>query len=649
LAVSAPDVLQWTTCEGRDGWDHPLAIPDELAAECLNVVLKRGSLPAKRGGASVVTLTGTAYSGHAALYPYVPGQVLSAAELFIVSQDATVKMLKVLAAAATGLTLMDPVTSATGFSFAVLNGDIFIAYKSAQNRLHYYRSGGGDVIRTGLAPPAAATVANQGAGAYAAIPRWYRIQWRNSTTAPTRRSNLGAAVAFTPSGAGASARVTFPASGAEGGDIAAVYGAAQSIDGPYYELAVVDTFVSAFYDDTTLPANYNLGTLAPVEGSFYPFPSVKYLLSDGTRLFGLGVWATSAGVSLEPKDGRVYFTPAIGSALGSDDQRIQNTVTQSDWIDLNINGGGVDRGLAGPLNNTVYAFQSQGIYGLIPTGQATAPFRRVVIDSNHGALSNESIIVAEDEGGAPAIYFLDPLDGPRRLTLGSEQQWLGRDVSDLWATVNLAATIPAHGVYDRTNKRVLWWIATGVSATPNAMIVFHVTLGRLAENNEVRGGWAYWTGPFAAANCSTLFATTLAATRPISQTAYAGGASLLLRQDTSTSDNGTAFQAYATSKAFNQGLSRRKRITEGYLAAKAQASTTIRQTVITDYGAASADDDVVLTAGGTETRVDKRYEGVDTADAKVMQIRLGDASAVASTWQLDRWEGIDEVQSGAKS
>jgi hypothetical protein len=45
------------------------------------------------------------------------------------------------------------------------------------------------------------------------------------------------------------------------------------------------------FDDTRNPTtDYPLLAFAPLEGANTPFPSVKYLGSDGRHLFGFGVW-----------------------------------------------------------------------------------------------------------------------------------------------------------------------------------------------------------------------------------------------------------------------------------------------------------------------------------------------------------------------
>jgi hypothetical protein len=646
--------LSWSECLGRDGWDNPLNIPENMAQEAVNVTVSSGQLCAKRPGSAAVTLTGDAFTGYNRVFRFIPAQDETVAELWIVSTDGTTKILRVPIAAAVNLTLKDPVTGhPTEISAAALNGKFYLAYQSGVNRLHVYNPAESttDVRRAGLPAPAAPGVADTGGGSYAAIPRFYAIAWQRIVGGVTvSQSNMSAATAFTPSGSGAAARVTKPAAASEGETHWVVFASASSANGPFYQLAQV-AVATTTYDDSAAPSSYATNPASPVIGSNYPFPSVKYLVSDGNRLLGLGVWETTAGDSVAPVPGRVYVTPVLGStnpALG-DDERFQNTLAQSDWISLNINGGGIDRGLSGPINNVVYAFQSAGIYALIPTGSATIPYRRFVLTRVHGSVSNQSQVVGEDANGAPAVYFLSPLDGPRRITLGSQIEWLGKDVTDIWATVNLSASIPAHGIYDQARKQVIWWIATGNSDTPDTMIVFNVTLG-VSDGQSARRGWTKWTGPLAAARCSVSFSSTLASSRPVSLVPYRGDATTLARQDgTSNQDFGAvSYQAYVRSKAFNiTSQLRRERVLEAFLTAKAQAATTIRQTLTKDWGTETKTADISIAPAGSETYVRPRGDDSDFSDNIVVDIQLGDASAANSTFTLVRWDSTAEILTGA--
>src|SRR6185436_16308050 len=93
-------------------------------------------------------------------------------------------------------------------------------------------------------------------------------------------------------------------------------------------------------------------------GANTPWPSVKYLTTDGARLIGLGAYALTADGAMPPKRGRVNFSPALDSSGIQDDERVSDTTEIQGWIDLSRNAEGVDRGLA-RLGNTIYAFQSR--------------------------------------------------------------------------------------------------------------------------------------------------------------------------------------------------------------------------------------------------------------------------------------------------
>lgn len=631
-----------------------------MGTEMLNVIFQDGGLAKKRGGSSAVTLSSNPADPIVSMTRWVPGQTLSAAELFIVDSDATTPEISRIASAntRTALTLTDAISSRPqDVTWASLGGILYVAYDSTLNRLHRYDPSASTtaIVRAGLAAPVAATVANTGAGSYAATLRYYRIQYlvragASATGIIKRQSNLGPAVSFTPSGSGTAARITKPAAINEGEDFWVVYGAT-SVDGPYYFLAQVAVGTTT-YDDTAAPSTYSDGEVAPLEGAYYPFPSVKSLLSDGIRLFGLGVWETAAGDSVLPVPGRVYFSSPINATDSDTQESVPFTVDGDNYVDLSINGtGGVDRGLGGPINGVVFAFQSQGIYMLIPTGQATAPFRRVVVSQAHGAVTAECIVNGEDERGQPCIYFLDPTDGPRRVGVGATVEWLGKDCDDLWQTVNLAATGKvAWGVYDPREKLVLWGIATNGANYPNRIIAFDVTHGRMDEVNSVRGGWVTWTGPLTEAAAAVMFPTTLDATRPLTETLYVGPTSsaILARQDSSVTDYGTvAFQAYIQSKAFDwEPIGRTKRVMRAFVVALKSASYTILQSLISDWGFETRTTTVALTGGTNQTRV-RAQADLDMASLITAQVRLGDASAVASYWELDRWEAEVEVETGA--
>jgi hypothetical protein len=90
-----------------------------------------------------------------------------------------------------------------------LNGKRFMAYDSTQDRLHVYdpNLASPRVRRVGLATPAAPTAADTGgAGAYAAVQRWYRVRWLQWTGGVViRRSEPSTSTSFHAIGRGSGA------------------------------------------------------------------------------------------------------------------------------------------------------------------------------------------------------------------------------------------------------------------------------------------------------------------------------------------------------------------------------------------------------------------------------------------------------------
>ena len=101
-------------------------------------------------------------------------------------------------------------------------------------------------------------------------------------------------------------------------------------------------------------------------------------------------------------------------------------------------------------------------------------------------------------------------------------------------------------------------------------------------------------------------------------------------------DDGVAFQAYVDSRVLSPSgeLSPLGYVREGHIVAKPAASTTIRLRLTADYDRTPATSDVDLTPEGTETAVLPMFESMQEADITVAQVRIGDASAVASYWAL---------------
>lgn len=617
-----------------------------MCAEARNISLYQGGIGSKRAGSTAISVNN--FSEENALFEFVPGQDLTASELFVVDNSGTKQILRCAAGSSfSALTLKDNIaTEAYTFSVATLNGKCYMAYDSTVNRLHVFDPGLSTttVRRAGMGTPAAPTGADDAAGALS-LTRSYKVAFTEQRSSVTvRRSELSPVLTRTIT-LKAGSTITKPASISESETHWELY-ASDTATGTFYLMATTAVGTTT-YDDTA--SAITTTTAEPTVGSNTPFPSVKFLGTTGSRLYGLGVWESTAGDSLSPKNGRFFFGPVLDSSSVHDDERINNTTSLQGWIDLARNAGSPDRGVTNrPVNNVIYAFQADTHYGLIPTESDTTPYRRVTY-SGVGAVSNQSIVIADAHDGSSAVYFLDPVRGP--YTQGGKfgLKWCGKDVKDVWDTFNRdATTLTAWGLWFPDRNQVKWWIAINGSNTPNFVLTLDVTEQFLDEDGDLRGGFTTEDGNWAAAMCGCLFSTTMSATRSRTRVPYVGrtSATEILRYDESvTSDNGTTFQAYTTSGAL-AAETHLFELQRSYLRAGASSGVSIQQSLVRNFGDETARTSTVsLTASGSETTVLRKFEDAALQDADAVQVTLGDASATASAWQLFGWTA--EVKPGA--
>lgn len=650
--ATKPQDIVWAKNRGRNGWDPVFDVGLDQSVESLNVHLYDGGLGTRRGGSVSITITGVTGPINA-LIEYIPGQDLSAAELFVVDGSATTKILRCAAGSTfTNLTLADNVASEPyTVSAAVLNGKLYLAYDSTVNRLHVFDPGTSTTLvrRSGMGITAAPTAANTGAGAYAATLRYYRTRLAEIRSGLTiREGEASPAVSFTPSGAGTAARVSRPSGLNESETHWVLMGSTD--DAIYYDLSTIAIGTTTF-DDSVNPSAYaSTYTASPTAGSLVPFPSVKCLGTDGNRLYGFGVWETTAGDSLSPKNGRFYFGPVIGASVTphavDDDERINNSTLLSGWIDVARNSGAADRGCTSrPVNNVVYAFQSVGIYGFVPTESPTQPYRREVISSTVGNMSQQAIVMATDRLGRACCFFIDPIKGPYTVGGSDGLRWCGKDLADLWATITKdASVLSCHGLWHPDRDQVWFFVGVGTPTYPNTILVLDVTELRPDEDGDLRGGWTVYDGDIANTKCAVMFSNTLAAARSRVRVPYTGGVSKLLRYDESVNrDDTTTYLAYVRSGA--EAIDAKVvQVNRAYLAASAQSGVSVRQSLIRNTGDETArTSDVVLTAVGSETTVLKKFENTALQDAWCVQVQLGDAAAQNVAWSLLRWWGSVSV------
>lgn len=640
-----------------------MAVPNDMSVESVNIELREGGLGKKRMGTESVAITTVVTGGIYDAAKFVPGNDPTVAEFWFTGADvgSQQKFYRVPgnAASATSPTPVSNISRPS--SKAQLNGKFFIACPNDvagtfQNRLLVYAPNESTtaVRFAGLAPEGAPTVANTGVGTYAATPRIYRVITKRIVSGVVvSQSNPSAETAFTPSGGGTAARVTKAANSGEGETHWCVEASGTGAGDVFWQISGDIVIATTTYDDSVNPQDYPInGLVPPPFGSNYPFPSVKYLITDGVRLLGLGINATAQQTSVPPVSGRLYFTPAIGSSDMGDDERIVDTADTSGWIDLAIGGGGVDRGL-GLINNNVVAFQSNGVFVFNPTGNADIPFRRSNVFKRVGSIAGSTIVSAEDEVGQAALYFLDPINGPYRIG-NSESiiQWLGKDVKDLWNTVDLDSTSPEldfWGVYDSARKLVIWKVKRTTAAGGGSfLLVFDVTNGKLVDGDEVRYGWVQWTDIAGLSTSSAvMFASALTSPRPVAESLYIGapstgvaGALAYRALSTATQDGSTSYQGYIRSCAYRWNpLGRLKKLLFFIVFTKARAATTIRTRFIANWGQQTLDQTVSIAAVGSSEYVLPRPNPVDFTELQTLQYELGDSAAVNNTWELDGAEG----------
>ena len=653
--------LVWGSNTGQNGWDDFVNITTSQCVSARNISLHNGGLGTRRGGSRAVPITGVTAPILAA-FEHIPGQDDTASELFLVDSSGTTKILRCAAGSSfSNLTLPNNVASTpVEVSAVTLNGKLYVAYDGTTNRLKVFDPGySTTAIRyAGMGTPAAPTAADAGGvGTYAATLRYYRVAFIEVRSGVTiRRSLLGPTLSTTPDGSHLNLTVTKPASISEGETHWELYGSTDDI--LYYAIAAndVDSAITGAiavgtttYADTTAPASYANYSAAPQEGQNTPFPSVKSLGTDGSRLYGLGVWESSAGDSLAPRAGRFYFGPVLDSSDVNDDERINDTTTLSGWIDLARNAGSVDRGVTPkPVNNTIYAFQSNGTFGLVPTDSVVQPYRRVVLSNSIGNVHQKAIVIAQDRNGAPCAFFADPVKGPYIVGGSDGLQWCGKDIFDYWQTVNLdATTITCWGLWYPDHHQVKFFVSTGSANMPNLALVLDVTAQTVDQAGDLRGGWTVFDGDLVAAVAGVLFSNTLNSTRSRVKVPYTGGNSKLLRYNEGVyKDDTTAFSAYVTSGPLDYGH-RNTRLIKSFLVADAQSGASIEETTLSTGPLSGNTTDrrtVSLTPIATETVVLRKFEAARVQDAWEIQVQLGDVngSTPNAPWHLEQWRGLVE-------
>jgi hypothetical protein len=636
---------------GRNGIDSPVSaeFPFDQCVSAINVDFRNGGLGRRRGGLYdvIANTTNDPGSDQRAFIRHVPsgdetqGEVWSANSLFEVKR---------LPAGTAWLTPNQfdgnlNAATVTGVSF---NGKLFLfASGGFSTRVKVYDSTIDQIRVAGIRTPGVPTVANQGAGAYAAVQRWYRVRF--STTARARFSEPSTSVAFTPSGAGASARITRPALHGAPLEYETVWEVEASGDNVNFYVIAQLVVGTTFFDDTNLVAGYPTFELSKVIGTFTLPPSAKFGVTDGNRLIMGGDWTGTTG-------SRIWWTPVLGSLDISDDERMFQTATIKPYLDLDQKNGGNLTGI-GQINGVIYAFKSRQVWRLSPTEDLAKPYSARRLSGLVGAVTHQSIALGEDTFGAPCLYFMS-YKGPYRVGPNG-LEYLGRDIEDATRTaagapnINTnATTMIAHSVFHADLSQWWLWMSTGTNNSPDRLFVLDIHKATRRDEYGVRGGWSEFTGLLATALCSAMANATLGATaslRPWAGFEAAAGAARIViadRDDLQT-DIGTTFIGTVTTRSLGntKDFGTQMSIGESLLVARHRSSdaggVTLYMRVLKDFGTEITAAFILIPLADSNKTVIRKFDASTIADAATIQLKLGDPDTGPSTgaaWQLDLLE-----------
>lgn len=628
---------------GLDDTSSQAALENDACTLAENVEFIYSTLGERRAGCEEITLP-SSFSGLDAItwmYRHIPDNNPEDAQLWALAQDLSgVSPSYQLAYKDTSgwhdVTLSDALiaTVPNGHSMqaVTLHGKMFLAYKSAVDRLHVWD--GTSVRRCGLAEPATApTGGNTGSGSLAGT-RYYRVRYTRQESGTTiLRSEPSAVLTFTPSGTGTGVVVTKPSAINEGETHWELEASLDNVN--FYVIATTAVATTTVTDSIDYRIGYaRTYDLSEDIGDYTLIPSVRYLAVDEDRLVTAGSYEDETLAS------RVAWTPVKNSPGVGNDERYE--YDSDPYIDLDGYDGGAITSLSRATNGYMYAQKLGHTYKLVRQGQRTRAYVSFPLTKSVGAFQN-SIVEAIDQAGNPSVYFLDLRQGPYRIGVEG-LQWCGRDIQTLWSRVNVNAIVPCHGVYDSQAKQVHFWLALDGSDYPNGKIILHVNKMRNTDEGARRGWVTVPVGDvIAAAHCSEMFSTNIETTdaRTRNLKPFIGTSSTkILRCGTGTDDNGTDFRAKIRTRPFWPGnLINQSQIMAGTILTKAVAEPGAEITVkaIKDFGVESIQTSTSLEAAGSEEHLIKQLDDLSFAELYAVQLEFGDIETVfvPSNWGVD--------------
>lgn len=294
MAAGLQDITITSLRGGLNDAEPPQELAQDECVQADNVEFFFSTCGERRAGCTALSLTSSGLTSEAVIAhisQWFPANVVTTPEFIAIG--ATPSTSVSAARRDTGgtwhtLSPNDAINNTAPDIFGItaqpLSGVDYLAYHSSVDRLHAWD--GTSWRRTGLAAPAAPTAANQGTGNYSG-KRYFRVRYvvMNGSTV-VLRSEPSPSLTFTPSGTGASARVTKPATISEG-ETHWELEASEVSDGDYYRIARTAVGTTTFDDTTasskTFPAPKGAGAPASNDGT-----SITYiLLSDQAAALNL--------------------------------------------------------------------------------------------------------------------------------------------------------------------------------------------------------------------------------------------------------------------------------------------------------------------------------------------------------------------------
>ncbi len=650
MAAQDPDIQITSLRGGMNDTDPPTSLPEDQCVLAMNVEFFNSPLGERRNGTTTVDITNsglftTSNCSICHLSEWYPTNDPAEPEWWAMSSGVGVSYMArrirpALGGTWTPVTPMDPI-DLTAVGLLGLPGQYniqsqsctgliplnFFAYPSSVDRNHVWD--GSQMRRTGLQqPPAAPTVANEGAGSYAGV-RYFRIRYiteANNGKILRRSEPSINSVAFTPSGGGAGATITRPALIGEGETHWELEG---SIDGfTFYRLSTTGISSTTVNEETVNGLSYpGVGPLSEAIGDYLLQPAFQFLGIDGDRLLGGGHQTDITRMS------SIYWSPVFADPGVGNNERLPLGVNNS--VNLDNGDGGPVTGITDGIDGIWYAFKWQHIYQMVRTGNVNRAYEVITVSTSRGAIPG-SVFPGLDENGLVCYYFLDPLHGPSRVGASGVQALSG--LRTTWSTVNTGATlVMARGCYYGVKQQAHFWVPTRGFQSPNLKLVLQVSEVRPDGHGGVGRGWSQANGKIADLCLTVAMLTetvTVGGLVQLSYRPYVGTPTIgidnrmIHRCDDGGSDMGlTAVVGQILTKPYlAAGLLNRWGVMAGTLLVSANSSQQLNIQVVRDFGLEkSSEVDHALAAVGAETFVIVDIDDFHMTGARAIQVFFADA------------------------